>query len=63
MDENLEVVSFDNEPKKFSVLDTYGENLRNKVYITNPAIPEFYSYLIKKMYFIALKRLFFCLHL
>ncbi len=38
MDENLEVVSFDNEPKKFSVLDTYGENLRNKVYITNPAI-------------------------
>lgn len=38
MDENLEVVSFDNEPKKFSVLDTYGENLRSKVYITNPAI-------------------------
>lgn len=28
----------EDEPKKFSVLETYGEDLKNKTYITNPAI-------------------------
>ena len=37
MNEEFEVVDF-NEDKKFSVLDTYGENLKTKFYITDPAI-------------------------
>ncbi len=36
MDENMEILNF--EPKKFSILETYGENLTNKKYITDPAI-------------------------
>lgn len=38
MNEDMEVLNFDDTKEKFSVLETYGENLRNKVYITNPAI-------------------------
>lgn len=38
MNEELEVLNFNEENKAFSVLETYGENLRKKVYITNPAI-------------------------
>lgn len=38
MNEEMEVLDFGSESKKFSVLETYGENLRDKVYITNPAI-------------------------
>lgn len=38
MNEEMEILDFGSEPKKFSVLDTYGENLKDKVYITNPAI-------------------------
>lgn len=37
MNEEIEVLNFDDN-KKFSVLETYGENLRTKTYITNPAI-------------------------
>ena len=33
----MEVLNFE-EPKKFSVLDTYGENLKTKFYLTDPAI-------------------------
>ena len=38
MNETLEVLDFNENPKKFSVLDTYGENLKHKFYITDPAI-------------------------
>ncbi len=38
MNETLEVLDFNEKPRKFSVLDTYGENLSNKFYITDPAI-------------------------
>ncbi len=38
MNETLEVLDFNEQPKKFSVLDTYGENLTKKTYITDPAI-------------------------
>ena len=37
MNGELEVLNFE-EPKKFSVLDTYGENLKTKFYLTDPAI-------------------------
>ena len=37
MNEEFEVLNFE-EPKKFSVLDTYGENLKTKFYLTDPAI-------------------------
>ncbi len=36
MNENIEMIDFNNN--KFSVLDTYGENLKTKEYITDPAI-------------------------
>jgi len=36
MNEEMELLDFG--PKKFSVLETYGENLKKKFYITNPAI-------------------------
>ncbi len=42
MNENMEIVDLENKEKsnnkKFSVLETYGENLKTKTYITNPAI-------------------------
>ena len=38
MNNDLEILDLDSSPKKFSVLDTYGENLKTKTYITNPAI-------------------------
>ena len=38
MNDNVEVVNFDNSKQKFSILETYGENLSKKFYITNPAI-------------------------
>ncbi len=38
MNDNVEVVNFDNSKRKFSILETYGENLSKKFYITNPAI-------------------------
>ena len=38
MNDQLEILNFNEENKGFSVLETYGENLKNKVYITNPAI-------------------------
>ena len=38
MDNNIEILNMEDEPKKFSVLETYGEDLKNKTYITNPAI-------------------------
>ena len=38
MNEDLEVLSFEKENKKFSVLENYGENLKTKTYITDPAI-------------------------
>ena len=37
MDNNIEVLNFDNE-ENFSVLETYGENLNRKNYVTDPAI-------------------------
>ena len=37
MNEDVEVVDFNNNDK-FSVLKTYGENLKTKEYITDPAI-------------------------
>ncbi len=36
MNENTEIINFDNN--KFSVLENYGENLTKKTYLTNPAI-------------------------
>ncbi len=38
MNNDFEILDFNDEPKKFSILETYGENLKNKTYITNPAI-------------------------
>lgn len=38
MNDNIEILNMEEEPKKFSVLDTYGEDLKNKTYLTNPAI-------------------------
>lgn len=38
MDKDIEIVNFENEPEKFSVLKMYGEELVSKKYITNPAI-------------------------
>lgn len=38
MNEEMEILNFENNNKKFSVLETYGENLKTKTYITNPAI-------------------------
>ena len=39
MDNDLEVMNFDDKPNnKVSILDTYGENLSRKEYVTNPAI-------------------------
>ncbi len=38
MNENIEMIDFNNNNNKFSVLDTYGENLKTKEYITDPAI-------------------------
>ena len=35
---DLEILELDNAPKKVSILDTYGENLSKKEYVTNPAI-------------------------
>jgi ATP-dependent Clp protease ATP-binding subunit ClpA len=36
--EELEILDIDIEPKKFSVLETYGDDLTARNYITNPAI-------------------------
>ncbi len=40
MEKEIEVLSFDEEPKQNSegILETYGENLTKKQYLTNPAI-------------------------
>ncbi len=38
MNENMEVLNLENMNSKFSILETYGENLSKKTYITNPAI-------------------------
>ena len=38
MEENIEVMDFEQTSKKVSILDTYGENLSSKEYVTNPAI-------------------------
>ena len=39
MENNLEILEFENEkPSKVSILDTYGENLKRKEYVTDPAI-------------------------
>ena len=38
MKDNIEVLDFENKNSKFSILETYGENLSKKFYITNPAI-------------------------
>ena len=38
MEENIEVMDFGQTSKKVSILDTYGENLSSKEYVTNPAI-------------------------
>ena len=38
VDEVEELVINNNEPKKFSVIENYGEDLSSKTYITNPAI-------------------------
>ncbi len=38
MNENMEVLDLENMNSKFSILETYGENLSKKTYITNPAI-------------------------
>lgn len=37
-DKDLEIIDLDNENGKFSILDTYGEVLSEKEYVTNPAI-------------------------
>ena len=36
MNDTIEKIEFNN--KKISILDTYGENLSKKEYVTNPAI-------------------------
>jgi len=38
MNKDFEVLDFNESKKSFSVLETYGENLSRKSYITNPAI-------------------------
>ena len=38
MEDNLEVIDFEKTPNKVSILETYGENLSSKEYVTNPAI-------------------------
>ena len=38
MEENLEVIDFGQPSDKVSILETYGENLSSKEYVTNPAI-------------------------
>ncbi len=38
MKEDLEVIDFEKPKDKVSILETYGENLSSKEYITNPAI-------------------------
>ncbi len=38
MEENIEVMDFEQPSRKVSILDTYGENLSTKEYVTNPAI-------------------------
>ena len=38
MKEDLEVIEFEKPSKKVSILETYGENLSSKEYVTNPAI-------------------------
>ena len=39
MDNNIEVIDFkETKSKKISILETYGENLNKKPYVTNPAI-------------------------
>ena len=38
MEDNLEVIDFEKTPDKVSILETYGENLSSKEYVTNPAI-------------------------
>lgn len=38
MNKDFEVLDFNESKKSFSVLETYGENLSKKSYITNPAI-------------------------
>jgi len=38
MDDNYEVLNFESSSRGFSVINTYGENLSKKTYITDPAI-------------------------
>ncbi len=38
MNDNIEMLNFESKPEKVSILDTYGENLSTKEYVTNPAI-------------------------
>jgi ATP-dependent Clp protease ATP-binding subunit ClpA len=38
MNDDLEIVDFGGQSQKVSILDTYGENLSRKEYVTNPAI-------------------------
>ena len=38
MNNQMEVLDFNDDSNEFSVLKTYGENLKDKNYITNPAI-------------------------
>lgn len=38
MENDIEMLDFGSSPKKVSILDTYGENLSKKEYVTNPAI-------------------------
>ena len=38
MENDIEMLDFGSSPKKVSILDTYGENLSTKEYVTNPAI-------------------------
>jgi len=38
MENDIEMLDFGSSPKKVSILETYGENLSKKEYVTNPAI-------------------------
>lgn len=38
MNEEIEVINFEEKNRKVSILETYGENLTRKEYVTNPAI-------------------------
>ena len=38
MENEIEMLDLSPTPKKVSILDTYGENLSTKEYVTNPAI-------------------------